>query len=185
MSWMQRLKRVFHIDVEHCGVCGGTLRVIACIETPLKCRSRSELARSSRQSSPISPCARPAASITPAPRRCVRPQPNSRPPHPRPHPDCARAATPPRCASLPAPFGHPVFATCFHDCRLQIAAFRPRPGCSCTEFEPDNDHADTPATMSIGGLFFLSVTQVRISSLVKAAIVVCESTGWAWSTAAW
>jgi len=24
MSWMQRLKRVFHIDIEHCGVCGGT-----------------------------------------------------------------------------------------------------------------------------------------------------------------
>ena len=34
MSWMQRLKRVFHIDIEHCGGCGGTLRVIACIETP-------------------------------------------------------------------------------------------------------------------------------------------------------
>ena len=31
---MQRLKRVFHIDIEHCGVCGATLRVIACIETP-------------------------------------------------------------------------------------------------------------------------------------------------------
>ena len=27
-------RRVFHIDIEHCGVCGGTLRVIACIETP-------------------------------------------------------------------------------------------------------------------------------------------------------
>ena len=36
MSWMQRLKRVFHIDIEHCGVCGGTLRVIACIEKPLE-----------------------------------------------------------------------------------------------------------------------------------------------------
>ena len=34
MNWMQGLKRVFHIDIEHCGVCGGTLRVIACIETP-------------------------------------------------------------------------------------------------------------------------------------------------------
>ena len=33
MSWMQRLKRVFHIDIELCGVCGATLRVIACIET--------------------------------------------------------------------------------------------------------------------------------------------------------
>ena len=31
---MQRLKRVFRIDIEHCGVCGGALRVIACIETP-------------------------------------------------------------------------------------------------------------------------------------------------------
>ena len=36
MGWMQRLERVFHIDIEHCGVCGGTLRVIACIETPLE-----------------------------------------------------------------------------------------------------------------------------------------------------
>ena len=34
MSWMQRLKRMFHIDIQHCGVCGGTLRVIACIDTP-------------------------------------------------------------------------------------------------------------------------------------------------------
>ena len=34
MSWMHRLKRVFRIDIERCGVCGGTLRVIACIETP-------------------------------------------------------------------------------------------------------------------------------------------------------
>ena len=34
MSWMQRLERVLHIDIEHCGVCGGTLRVIVCIETP-------------------------------------------------------------------------------------------------------------------------------------------------------
>ena len=34
MSWRQRLTRVFHIDIEHCGVGGATLRVIACIETP-------------------------------------------------------------------------------------------------------------------------------------------------------
>ena len=34
MRWMQRLKRVFHVDIEHYSVCGGTLRVIACIETP-------------------------------------------------------------------------------------------------------------------------------------------------------
>ena len=34
MTWMQRLKRVFAIDIETCPKCGGTLRVIACIEDP-------------------------------------------------------------------------------------------------------------------------------------------------------
>jgi hypothetical protein len=34
MTWMQRLKRVFAIDIETCPNCGGTLRVIACIEEP-------------------------------------------------------------------------------------------------------------------------------------------------------
>jgi len=34
MSWAQRLKRVFGIDIEACPECGGTLRVIACIEEP-------------------------------------------------------------------------------------------------------------------------------------------------------
>jgi hypothetical protein len=34
MTWAQRLKRVFAIDIETCPVCGGTLRVIACIEDP-------------------------------------------------------------------------------------------------------------------------------------------------------
>ena len=32
---MQRLKRVFAIDIETCPDCGVTLRVIACIEDPL------------------------------------------------------------------------------------------------------------------------------------------------------
>jgi hypothetical protein len=31
----QRLKRVIDIDVETCAVCGGTMRIIACIEDPL------------------------------------------------------------------------------------------------------------------------------------------------------
>ena len=35
MTWAQRLKRVFGIDVETCRVCGGTARVIACIEDPV------------------------------------------------------------------------------------------------------------------------------------------------------
>jgi len=32
MTWAQRLKRVFGIDIETCAACGGTLRIIACIE---------------------------------------------------------------------------------------------------------------------------------------------------------
>ena len=32
MTWAQRLKRVFNIEVEVCGNCGGTVKVIACIE---------------------------------------------------------------------------------------------------------------------------------------------------------
>ena len=35
MSWAQRLKRVFAIDIETCHVCGGSMKVIACIEDPL------------------------------------------------------------------------------------------------------------------------------------------------------
>ena len=32
MTWAQRLRRVFNIDIETCGRCGGSLKVIACIE---------------------------------------------------------------------------------------------------------------------------------------------------------
>ena len=35
MTWAQRLKRVFGIDVETCPVCGGAVRIIACIEDPV------------------------------------------------------------------------------------------------------------------------------------------------------
>ena len=93
MRWMQRLGRVFHVDIEHCGVCGGTLRVIACIETPLKCRSLRELAHSSRRFSPISPRATPRASTAPAHRRSIHLSPNPRPPHLRPCPDCPHGCT--------------------------------------------------------------------------------------------
>ena len=34
MTWMQRLKRVFNIDIETCEHCGGKVKVIACIEDP-------------------------------------------------------------------------------------------------------------------------------------------------------
>jgi hypothetical protein len=32
MTWAQRLKRVFNIDMETCAHCGGPVKVIACIE---------------------------------------------------------------------------------------------------------------------------------------------------------
>jgi len=34
MSWAQRLKRVFRIDIETCERCGGRVKVIASIEDP-------------------------------------------------------------------------------------------------------------------------------------------------------
>jgi len=34
ITWAQRLKRVFAIDIETCPDCGGKLRVNACIEDP-------------------------------------------------------------------------------------------------------------------------------------------------------
>ena len=35
MTWAQRLKRVFNIDIETCKTCGGHLKIIACIEDPV------------------------------------------------------------------------------------------------------------------------------------------------------
>jgi len=35
MTWAQRLKRVFNIDITICNHCGGALRIIATIEDPL------------------------------------------------------------------------------------------------------------------------------------------------------
>jgi hypothetical protein len=35
MTWAQRLKRVFNIDIATCHACGGALRIITCIEDPL------------------------------------------------------------------------------------------------------------------------------------------------------
>jgi hypothetical protein len=35
MTWAQRLKRVFNIDIGVCGHCGGAVRIIGCIEDPV------------------------------------------------------------------------------------------------------------------------------------------------------
>ena len=34
MTWAQRLKRVFGIEIERCEKCGGKVKIIACIEDP-------------------------------------------------------------------------------------------------------------------------------------------------------
>ncbi len=34
MTWVQRLKCVFNIDIETCGACVAAMKVIACIEDP-------------------------------------------------------------------------------------------------------------------------------------------------------
>ena len=39
MTWAQRLKRVFNIDVSTCGHCGGTVRIVASIEEPSAIRA--------------------------------------------------------------------------------------------------------------------------------------------------
>jgi len=38
MTWAQRLKRVFTIDVTTCGHCGGTVRIVASVEEPTAVR---------------------------------------------------------------------------------------------------------------------------------------------------
>jgi len=35
ITWAQRLKRVFNIDIETCPKCGGAVKIIACIEDPV------------------------------------------------------------------------------------------------------------------------------------------------------
>ena len=34
MTWAQRLRRVFNIDIETCPACGGSVGIVACIEDP-------------------------------------------------------------------------------------------------------------------------------------------------------
>jgi hypothetical protein len=36
MTWARLLKQVFEIDIETCSECGGAVRVIACVEDPVK-----------------------------------------------------------------------------------------------------------------------------------------------------
>ena len=64
MTWAQRLKRVFgiDIDIETCPACGGALRIIACIEDPAvikKILTHLESNNASAQPSRLPPCGAP------------------------------------------------------------------------------------------------------------------------------
>ena len=106
MGWMQRLERVFHIDIEHCGVCGGTLRVIACIETPLEVPLATR-ARSLIEKSLTHLAARETGSINPPPRTAAPSPASPTPGLPISGPvvSASAGAPQPRCASPPVPFG--------------------------------------------------------------------------------
>ena len=62
MNWAQRLKRVFRIDIETCEHCGGTVRVIACIEDPAVIEKILTHIERPDVASPGAPCAPPATS---------------------------------------------------------------------------------------------------------------------------
>ena len=57
MTWAQRLKRVFNIDIETCTECGGHLKVIAIIEDPEVIKQiLDHLDRKLPANSPLSQC---------------------------------------------------------------------------------------------------------------------------------
>jgi hypothetical protein len=62
MTWSQRLKRVFGIDIETCPACGGALRIIACIEDPAvvkKILTRIDSKNASAEPARLPPCRAP------------------------------------------------------------------------------------------------------------------------------
>jgi hypothetical protein len=67
MTWAQRLKRVFNIDIETCRECGGTMKVIACIEDPVVIKKI--LTHLKEKAAPEPPGLKPSARAPPV---CVR-----------------------------------------------------------------------------------------------------------------
>jgi pyruvate/2-oxoglutarate dehydrogenase complex dihydrolipoamide acyltransferase (E2) component len=64
MTWAQRLKRVFGIDIETCSVCGGALRIIAGIEDPVvieKIVAHLDTKADAAQAARLPPCRAPPA----------------------------------------------------------------------------------------------------------------------------
>jgi len=64
MTWAQRLKRVFGIDLETCAVCGGAMRILACIEDPVVIEKI--LARLDAKAAPTQACRPPPCRAPPA-----------------------------------------------------------------------------------------------------------------------
>ena len=63
MTWAQRLKRVFRIDIEVCEHCGGAVRIIASIEDPAVIEKiLTHIERRDAAASPQAPRAPPASS---------------------------------------------------------------------------------------------------------------------------
>ena len=54
MTWAQRLKRVFNIDIETCEHCGGAVKVIASIEDPAVIKQILEHLDRRAQATPLS-----------------------------------------------------------------------------------------------------------------------------------
>ena len=63
MTWAQRLKRVFKIDILTCADCGGALKVIVSIEDPAVIKQI--LAHLERRAAPATPVFRPFARAPP------------------------------------------------------------------------------------------------------------------------
>ena len=64
MTWAQRLKRVFKIDIEVCDHCGGAVKVIASIEDPAVIKQILE--HLDRRTEPATPAFRPFARAPPS-----------------------------------------------------------------------------------------------------------------------
>lgn len=66
MTWAQRIKRVFNIDIETCVGCGGAVKVIACIEDPVvikKILSHLKQKAETHESSPLPESRAPSAGL--------------------------------------------------------------------------------------------------------------------------
>ena len=63
MTWAQRLKRVFKIDIETCEPCGGAVQVIASIEDPAVIKQI--LDHLDRRTEPATPAFKPFARAPP------------------------------------------------------------------------------------------------------------------------